>query len=197
MKESEINALLEKGYIKVRVIFEMLGKPKEHIEKTLKGYIENIKTDSNIEVIKEYFADAKEQDGDLWSTFAETEMLVNGMEKLTWLCVNFMPASIEVLEPESLTNTNKELSFWLNDVLSKLHEISLLTKGLVGKDKKLAVSMGTLLKNMVLIVLKQGPKNMDELAIVTGIRPDEVKRVVDFLVEQKKIVQDGDKYKKI
>ena len=44
-KKEEINIKekVDKGYVHARVILEMLGAPKEHIEQTLHDYIEDIK----------------------------------------------------------------------------------------------------------------------------------------------------------
>ncbi len=196
MDESKIYELMQKGYLRIRVVFEMLGKPKEHVQKTLKGYIENLKTDSVIYVLKEFYAEPKEQNDNLFSTFVEIEMLIPDMQKLTWLSLNFMPANIEILEPEEKKFTNREIGLWVNDVLSKLHEISLMSKSLVSKDKVMARTLGTLLKNMVLISLDK-PKTKEEIFKSTGIREDEVKAVIDFLVKEGRIKEDEDKYSRV
>jgi hypothetical protein len=194
MDKNKINELKEKGYIKIRVIFEMLGKPKEHIEKTLKNYVEKVKSANGIEILSEDFAEAKQQDDGLWSTFAELEMFIKSLEVMTWLSVNFMPASIEILEPEKITHTNKQINFWINDVLAKLHEISLMVKGAVSKEKIMSKTLGTMMKNMVLLNLETGPKDIKELFKKTGIREDQLKSVLEYLVKKEKIVEKDGKY---
>lgn len=196
MDESDIYELMQKGYLRVRIMFEMLGKPKEHVQETLKKYIENLKTDTTMHILKEFYGEPREQQDDLFSTFADVEMLIADMQKLTWLSLNFMPANIEILEPEEKKFTNREMGLWVNDVLSKLHEISLMTKSLVSKDKYMAKTLGTLLKNMVLIVLDR-PKTEEEIFKSTGIRQDEVKDIIKFLLKQGRIKQEGDKYSRI
>ncbi len=197
MDEIEIKQLMEKGYLKVIVFFEMLGKPKEHIEETLKKYILNIKTDENIKFIKEDYAKAEKQDDDLWSTFVEAEILVSGMDKLTWLCFNFMPASIEIIEPEKKQFTNKQMGFWLNDVLSKLHEISLMTKTMVNKNKQFAGALGTMLRNMVLLGLESGASTAKELFKRTGIQEQQVTDTLNALIKEERVEKVGDSYKRI
>ena len=197
MDEIEIKQLMEKGYLKVRVFFEMLGKPKEHVEETLKKYIERIKTDENIKFIEEDYAEAEEKEDGLWSTFVEAVILVNGMDKLTWLCINFMPASIEIIEPEEKKYTNKQIGFWINDVLSKLHEISLMTKTLANKNKQFAGALGTMLRNMILLSLETGDLTAEELVRKTGIRLDQVNDTIKVLMEEKRIEKEGDLYKRI
>jgi len=198
MKDIEIKKYIEeKGYLHVRVMFEMLGKPKEHIEETIRKYIEKIKTDPNIEIFKEHFGDARTQEDDLWSTFAEVEMLVKSMDKLTWLCVNFMPASIEIIQPEKKTYTNKEISFWINDVLARLHEISLMTKSLVNKDKFMAKSLGTLLKNMILLGIGKDSLTPEQIFKKTGVKEEEVITILEALEKQGKIKKVGEEYQRI
>ena len=41
----KIKQKIEEGWIHCIFIIEMLGKPKEHLEKTLKGYISALKKD--------------------------------------------------------------------------------------------------------------------------------------------------------
>ena len=48
----------EEKYIRCRIILETLGKPKEHIEKTLKSFVETIKKNQDYMVLKEEFAEA-------------------------------------------------------------------------------------------------------------------------------------------
>lgn len=198
MKDAEIKKYVEeKDYLQVRVIFEMLGKPKEHIEETIKKYVDKIKTDINIEVYKEHYGEAKEQEDNLWSTFAEIEMLVKSMDKLTWLCVNFMPASIEIIEPEKKLYTNRELGLWINDVLSRLHEISMMTRSLTSKDKFMAKTLGTLLKNMILLGIGKDSLTPEQIHGKTGIQKDEVIKILEALEKQEKVQKIGDEYQRI
>ena len=198
MKDIEIKKYVEeKGYLHVRVMFEMLGKPKEHIEETIKKYIEKIKTDPDVEVFKEHFGEAKAQDDDLWSTFAEIEMLVKSMDKLTWLSVNFMPASIEIIAPEKKSYTNRELGVWLNDVLARLHEISMMTRSLTSKDKFMSKTLGTLLKNMVLLGIGNNSLTPEQIFKRTGIKKEEVIKILEALEKQGKVKKVGEEYQRI
>ncbi len=197
-EEIDEQALLEKGWLRIRVIFEILGKPKEHIEQTLRDYIRSVKDNNAFKFISEEYAEAEEQEDTLWSSFAELEGYARNLQVLTWLSVNFMPASIEILEPLEINTTSKDIQEWLNDVLAKLHEVSLLTKGLMKKDKQMTMSLGTLLKNNVLLALESGDKTLDELHKKTGIRPDQINAVLEVLTKKEKVKMiEGEKYKRI
>ncbi len=122
MKEKEIKEMIAKGSILCKVIFEMAGNPKEHVESTLKKYVDAIKQDPEYIFMKEYTAPCEENEG-IWSTFHEAEILVTSFEKLNVMCFNLNPAVIEVLEPSHFNLTQKNLSDWYNDLISKLHEV--------------------------------------------------------------------------
>jgi inactivated superfamily I helicase len=70
--------------ITARVIIEMLGAPKEYIEKTLKDYIEKLKKDG-IKIIKETIEPAQKQN-ELFSTFVELDIEFDKMEDLLGFC---------------------------------------------------------------------------------------------------------------
>ncbi len=181
--------LLEQGYIKSRIIFEMIGKPKEHIENTLKEYIKKIKIDPDLRIIDEFYSDAEKQEDNMWSCFAEITMLIKDLQKITWLSLNFMPASIEIIEPTNFSLTNREIGLWLNDVLAKLHEINIITTGVVSKDKEISKTLGVLMKNIVLIALESGAKTTREIFLKTGIQETELKEVLKVLIKEKRVIE--------
>jgi len=124
-------------------------------------------------------------------------MMVESMDKLTWLSVNYMPSSIEIIEPASITVSNKDLGFWISDVLANLHEISLMTKGIVKKDQVMSQTLGTLMKNIILISLESGANTLSDLFRKTGIREDQLKELLTYLIDKGKVVQEEDSYKRI
>ncbi|HHE36721.1 MAG TPA: hypothetical protein ENL16_02805, partial [Candidatus Woesearchaeota archaeon] len=75
MDEKEIQKRIKQGAILVYVSFEIIGNPKEHVEKTIRGYVNNIKGDSQITVLSEEYGEAEKTPGNLWGVYADTEML--------------------------------------------------------------------------------------------------------------------------
>ena len=151
MDDKDIQKKIKEGAILVHVSFELLGSPKEHIEKTIRGYVNNIKNDSQITVLNEEFGEPEETEGKLWSTYADTEMLINNLDKFIWLCINFMPANIEILAPKELTFKEKDLTNWLNDLLAKLHEISHTVRQTSVKNDAIVMTMNALIQNVVIL----------------------------------------------
>ena len=57
-----------------RAIVEVLGKPKEHVDSTLKGYLQKLKENSHYQIVNEELAELKQhEDSELWMAFAEIE----------------------------------------------------------------------------------------------------------------------------
>src|SRR3989338_10566187 len=115
------------AHIRCRTIIEVLGKPKEHVENSIKEYVEHIKKDSELVILSEDYSEIREQ-GKLWSQFVELELVVKGTFKLISFCFEYMPSSMEVMKPEHLILTNHELGSFLNDLQARLHDVDMIVK---------------------------------------------------------------------
>lgn len=194
MKEKEIKELIAKGHILCKAIFEMAGNPKEHVEQTLRQYIKTIKEDPDYIFMNEYYADAEEHDG-VWSTFMESDVLVSNFEKLNVLCFNMTPASVEIIEPESISFTQKKMTDWYNDILSKLHETAMLTKGLASENDLLKVNLNRAIRNLIVLSLSD-PKTKEEIATKVGIDAEHIQPFIEALIKEKTIILEDDKYRR-
>lgn len=202
MKSKEIKKHIEEGYLRIRVLFEIIGTPKKHIEDTLKAYIENVKTHEGVIVLEEEFEEAteiKNQEEEketvpMWGTLAEVEMLVDGIDKLTWLAINFSPASIELLEPDNLTMESKEVSNWITDVLARLHEIGVHQKTINNQNQGLIRNFNAMTRNAILLCLQDGEKDIDFLSKKIGMANEHTQKFLDALIKENKIKNEKNKY---
>ncbi|MEM4637692.1 MAG: hypothetical protein QXK76_01530 [Candidatus Woesearchaeota archaeon] len=192
MNEKEIKELVGKGYVFCRIIFEMAGNPKEYVEESLKKYISKIKEDPEYIFMNEYFAPAEEKDG-IWSTFFESELLVSNLEKLNILCFNLGPASVEILEPENFSFTQKDLTYWYNDIISKIHEISIELKNAASENNLLKVNLNRAIKNSIILSLSE-PRTIEEISSRVGIDKEQLKPFLDSLIKEKNLILDGNRY---
>ncbi len=195
LSNAEVHEHLERGWLKVLITFELAGKPKEHIESTLRAYVENVKGDARIASLGEEFADALEHEDGIFSAFCEMEALVMNLETLTWIAINFMPAAIEVLEPEKPLLESRDVTSWLNDLLAKLHETSALIRQERGVRDGMTASLNALIKNSLLACLQSGAKSGAELEKLLGINHAQLEPFLQHLVEKEKVVKDGSTYK--
>jgi len=193
MKEKEIDELVAKGHILIKAIFEMAGFPKEHVENTLKKYIDVIKEDPSYIFMNEYFAPCEENEDKIWSTFYESEIIVASMEKLNNLCFNLAPASIEIIKPESFTMPEKSITYMYNDLISKLHEMGLTAKNLTSENDMLKVNLNRAIRNTITLALSE-PKAVDDLALKVGIDKEHLQPFLDAMVKEKTIIHDNNRY---
>ncbi|MBI2654573.1 hypothetical protein HYX02_07260 [Candidatus Woesearchaeota archaeon] len=181
------------AHIRCRTIIEVLGKPKEYVEDSLKEYIEHIKQDSELVILNEDYSEAKEQ-GKLWSKFVELDLVIKGTKKLIAFCFDYMPSSLEVLKPENFTLTNPELSNFLNDLQARLHNVDMIVKQQKAENDFLRHNMNAILHNAVLICLKVSKLTLEQLSQVTGVDKKELEIFIDKLVKENKIKKEGEIY---
>ena len=183
----------ERVHIRCRAIIEVLGKPKEHVENSIKEYIEHIKEDSELVILNEDYSEIKEQ-GPLWSKFVELDLVIKGTKKLIAFCFEYMPSSIDVIKPENLILTNAELSNFLNDLQARLHNVDMIVKKLKAENDFLRLNMNAVLHNAVLICLKVSKLSMEQLSKVTGVDRKELELFIEKLVKENKIKKEDEIY---
>ena len=176
------------------VILEMLGKPKEHIEKTLKEYVEKIKQSQDWMVLKEDFAEAKEQET-MWSAFVELEMVFNNIKNLLPFCFDYMPSSIEVIKPENVSVKRNDMSNFLNDLQGKLHQVDMVAKKLKAETAVLKKNLNTSIKNVILLVLGvKKTTSLEELSKFAGIKKEELNPFLEQLIKEERVKKEDTGY---
>ena len=177
----------KKDLIRCRAVLEVLGKPKEHVEKTIKLLVEKVKEDPEISILKEKFAEITQQEKEIFSTFVELEMVVKGVTTLTGFCFDFMPSSIEIEKPEILEVKNRDISNIFNDLQSKLHSVDMVAKKLRLEGDFLKRNLNTMITNLITILIKINKNTFEDLSKFTGISETELKNHLDKLEKQGKL----------
>ncbi|MFT4297792.1 MAG: hypothetical protein ACMXX5_01230 [Candidatus Woesearchaeota archaeon] len=196
---------IAEGQILVRAIIEMLGAPKEHIEKTLKDYIESIKQSKNFTIIKTEISEAVEQDKNpsteqlapnakLFSTFAEMEIWFKDVGKLVEFCFDSLPSSVEIIEPESFKFKASEFAGLLNDLQAKLHKLDMAFKMNNADKQAMGNTFRTIITNFISYGLKTGKQTSKDLSDITGIEESKILKMLDELAEKKVIHKKGNIY---
>lgn len=115
--------------IKTKIINEVLGSPKEHVENTMKLLIDNMKKNGNLKFNSENIFEAvKLENNPLYSSFAELEIEFEALESLVGFCFDYMPSSIEILEPSELKLGAISLSELFNELMARLHNNEMLLR---------------------------------------------------------------------
>jgi len=172
----------DEGKIYARAIIEMLGKPKEHVANTLKEFVQKIKEDKSFKIIKEDFAEPNEH-GQMWATFVELEFEAKNISTITGFCFDYMPSSVEIIEPDRLVMSRDNISDFLNDLQAKLHGLDMLLKQSKSENEFLRKNTNALLRNLITVTLHTGPKDLKTLSQIAGIKEDELKKFLDNLIK--------------
>lgn len=114
--------------MKIRIIIEILGSPKEHVQKIMSDVLGEL-SKREIKILQKNIGEAEKVDK-FYSSFAEVEFEVAGMNKLIDICFDFMPSVVEILEPLEMRLQSKAIEELLNDLLAKLHKQSMVMRNM-------------------------------------------------------------------
>ncbi len=179
--------------IRLRTIIEVLGTPKEHVQKATGEYIEAMREDKDIIIIREQFSDIEEKDGH-YLMFVELELLIKGLPKLINFCFEYMPSSLEIHKPDSFTMTQTEFSGFLNDLQARLHTVDMTVKQLKNENNFLKKNLATMLENSLGLILHNGPRSLEHLSKLTGVTAPELDKFLERLITENKIKKEGETY---
>ncbi len=180
--------------VRFRTILEVLGKPKEHIETAIKEYVKKIKDDSEYIILKESYSESSPQ-GQLWSIYAELEIVARDVTKLIGFCFEYMPSSVEIIKPDQFALEHHIVTGFLNDLQSRLHNVDMVVKKLKAENDLLRRNLKSALENIITVLLKMNPMNIDELSIYTGINKEELQNLLEKMQTENKIKVENNNYK--
>ncbi len=194
MEAKEIKEKVFDGHIHFSAIVEMVGKPKEHVEKTLKDYLKTIDEQKDIQLISEDFSEAKPVEGEMFSAFVEVEILAKGVDKVANFCFDYMPSSIEIIDPESIKYRSSDFTDFLNDLQSRLHDLDMTVKTVNETNKQLNANVENLLLNSIKLAIRSGQDTIEKISKSLGILPDNLKEIMRLAAESGVLQQNGDKF---
>ena len=122
----------EKKYqITAKVVIEVLGTPKDHVEQTLKQIVELLKKeDRKYELLVAQVYEAKETKKDWWNSFVDLEIRFKDLDTLVIFCFDYVPSSIDIVEPQSVELKASVMNGLLNDLLTQIHKYDMAYKKL-------------------------------------------------------------------
>jgi chromosome condensin MukBEF ATPase and DNA-binding subunit MukB len=116
--------------ITAMMIIEVAGRPPEYLVNSLKLHLEKLNHIKDVRLLSTKIAEPRLIDGEkeLYTCFGEVEVQVIGLQKLIDLVFDFMPSSIEVLDPIDLELNCQEATMSLNDLAGRLHKYDEIAK---------------------------------------------------------------------
>lgn len=185
----------EHGYLTVRTILEMVGKPKDHVQETIAKYVDHVKEDPDIEVLKVDLSDIIEKD-DMFSALAELDILVKDLPTLAGFCFQYMPSSIEISEPESLQFDNQKINAFLVSLQAKLHDVDMVARNARIELDDLKKNIYVLLTNMIQILTAQKGLSAEGISKLLGVPAKDLEGYLKLMVKDGKLLKTGNLYER-
>lgn len=134
--------------LKAKFIIEILGRPIEHLEKSLSELIEKMGSEKGISVLHKEIHKPKavEKAENLWTTFADIDLSFESIPLFFSSIMTYLPAHIEIYEPELFKLNAFELNEFANFVVSRLHNYDALAKRMMN-EREVLINKLEFLKN--------------------------------------------------
>jgi len=174
--------------IRAIIVVEMLGRPLEHLTKTFSEYFEKMKEESFMKVLSQKIFEPKklEQSETLYTCFGEVEFEVSGFVNLTDVIFKYMPASVEIIEPNYVEMNSVDVNDLLNSVSGRLHRYDEIAKGAQIQIGRLAKRLQEVLQEKVIRESAES-ENIDiEQKQQEPAAKEEIKKPEEEKVEKKK-----------
>lgn len=189
----EEKLIAEQAHIRCKVIIEVLGKPKEHVETAIRDYVEKIKKDPEFVVMNSDFSETEEKEN-LFSIFVELDMVVKGIPKLIEFCFDYMPSSIEIIKPEEFVVKKSSVENFINDLQARLHQVDMIIKKQKNENTFLKKNLSKAVGNLILLSLISGNIDIESLSKATGIAEKELEPFLEQLARENKIKKEDGLY---
>ena len=191
--EKRIKEKIAQGYLHIRAIVEIVGKPKEYVKDTIKEHLKKIKEDEEIELISEHIEPPVEQDN-FFSSFAEIEIITEDVEGLLNFCFDYMPSSVEILEPETLYIKGNNLSDFINDLQARVLALNTGLLQLKDRNKFYIKNTAVLLRNFIVVLISGKPMSREMMLPYLGVKKEDIEKVLQILVNEGKIKKKNNLY---
>ncbi len=142
--------------IRATIILEIIGKPPEHLVKTLEEIVKRIDEEKGVRVISKKINEPvlMKDNKEFYTTFAEIDLEVENILYLTIIMFKYMPAHVEVVEPELIALTNSGWTDILSELTRRLHAYDEVSRVIQLQNSKMQKKLKELMDNK-----KQGSPN--------------------------------------
>jgi len=116
--------------IRAIMMIEVAGRPPQYLTDSLKAHVEKINVVKGVKVTSSKIAEARklDEEKDLYTSFAEVEIETTTFGKLNEIILDFMPSSVEIIEPADIYFDCQEATMISNDLAGRLHKYDEVAK---------------------------------------------------------------------
>jgi len=151
---------IETKNIQAILIVEVLGKPPEHLVETLENIIKGIGEEKGVSVKDKKIREPTliKESTEFYTTFAEIEVEVEEILYLAILLFKYMPAHVEIIQPELIALTNNGWDDIFNELTRRLHGYDEIAKILQLQNNQLKTQLQEALEGKKEPVKEEKPK---------------------------------------
>jgi len=119
--------------VKAKIIVEIMGRPPEHLTYALNALIDKMGAENGVKIIAKKIHTPKsvKEAKDIYTTFAEIETEIDGIERFLGVIMAYMPANVEIFEPTSFKMQANDMNAIANYIISRLHKYDEITKRVI------------------------------------------------------------------
>jgi hypothetical protein len=183
MKKHEIKEYLDQGYIQVKILFEVIGNPKEHIDKTVVLLKDKLEAEDGVVFINSEIGEAEDAGDGLFGAFIDAEILVKNFYRLSYLSFNYMPANIDIIAPAKFDFKDGDMTNFFADMLALLHETNSRHIDANSKVKGMQVNFNALLQNSVYYMLSNTELDASTMGEPLGLKTEHLTPYLEDMVK--------------
>mgnify|MGYP000493729598 CR=1 FL=1 len=125
-----VNIVREKlndGWIRCNIVLEVLGRPAEYLNEIIRKVVDDLEKEKNIAVVEKKFHDPSPCEN-MFTTFAELDLMMRDMQVLLEFIMLYMPSHIEIIEPSEIKMNLHSANDFANKIVAKMHQYDAIAK---------------------------------------------------------------------
>jgi len=115
-----IREFLSKGFFHIHFIIEIAGRPENYVKESLNLVFQGVENNEKIKLIDKKIHDVTPLEN-IFSGFIEVEALLKNFQAIMELIIDYMPSSLEIIEPKDVKFNLNEANIFINDLIARLH----------------------------------------------------------------------------
>jgi len=125
--------------VKAHILIEMMGRPAAHLKESLNTHVIKMGSEKGVKLLNTIYHKPvyKKEANKLYHTFSEIEAEFESFDVFFNVIFNYMPANVEIFEPEKFKLQSSELNQLSNYLLARLHQYDAIAKSLFNERTKL------------------------------------------------------------
>ncbi|MDO8516793.1 MAG: hypothetical protein Q7S33_01590 [Nanoarchaeota archaeon] len=180
---------MEDKKVRAIIILEALGRPPEYIHEFLTNHVEQLKNAKGVQVLSQTVHEPKKlenQEEEAHTCFAEIDLRVENLYKMMEIIFDYMPSSIEIIEPDELNLNLSEVNGFLNDLSGRLHKYDEIVKIMQLQSNQLSAKLQIMEKQFLnnALVASANATQIEQKAEVKEEKPVKKKKGKNIVASQ-------------